>query len=99
MQVPRGEDLVIGARTFTVLQVSPDHRMTRGIRAMPLQADCCLNNHGTRGTGHRLPDWLMLYNARMAASSSFFSPIPILLNLSRILRIFVAVLIITTMQH
>jgi hypothetical protein len=35
----------------------------------------------------------------MVASSSFFSPIPILLNLSRILRIFVAVLIITTMQH
>lgn len=46
---------------------------------------------------HRLPAGLMLYRARMAASSSFFSPIPILLSLSRILRIFVSVLIITTM--
>ncbi len=56
-----------------------------------------ITGQGTRGAMHRLPAWLMLYRARMAASSSFFSPIPIRLSLSRILRILVLVLIITTM--
>jgi hypothetical protein len=58
-----------------------------------------MKDQGIRGTVQRLPNWLMLYDARMAASFSFFSPIPILLNLSRILRIFVSELIIATMLH
>jgi len=58
-----------------------------------------VKDYGARGTGHRFPHWLMLYEARIVASSSFFSPMPILLNLSRILRIFVSLLIITTILY
>ena len=54
--------------------------------------------YGIFGTAHRLPQVLILYNARMALSSRPFSPMPILLNLSRIILTFFSVDCIRTVH-